>query len=118
MTQTGRKQGPRSGCALAGRTGLWSLRDGTVAGSEDLGRDRRCGMRTTQLDSDLVEASFVGGPAGGTTSFVGLESTGFPPVHMSIPDDDGVTRHLYSALMRDNSSLTVFQYLGPLPSKW
>ncbi len=73
-------------------------------------------MTTTQLDLELVEAYFVGGPADGTTTFIGLESTGFPPVHMSIADADGVTRHLYSALMRDNSSLTVFQYLGPLPS--
>lgn len=75
-------------------------------------------MRTSQLDSDLVEAFFVGGPADGTTSFIDLESTGFPPVHMSIPDDDGLTRHLYSALMRDDASLTVFQYLGPLPSSF
>ena len=60
----------------------------------------------------------MGGPADGTTAFIGLESTGFPPVHMSIPDDDGVTRHLYSALMREHVDLTVFQYLGPLPSRF
>ena len=73
-------------------------------------------MRTTQLDRGFVEAYFVGGPADGTTTSIDLESTGFPPVHVSIPDDDGVTRHLYSALMREHTSLTVFQYLGPLPS--
>ena len=75
-------------------------------------------MTTTRLDLELVEAHFVGGPADGTTTYIGLESTGFPPVHMSIPDDDGVTRHLYSALMRDHATLTVFQYLGPLSSKF
>jgi hypothetical protein len=75
-------------------------------------------MTTTQLDPELVEAYFVGGPADDTTTFIGLESTGFPPVHLSIPDDDGVTRHVYSALMRGNATLTVFQYLGPLASKF
>ncbi len=75
-------------------------------------------MRTTQLDLELVEAYFVGGPADDTTTFIPLESTGFPPAHMSIPDDDGTTRHLYSALLREHMDLTVFQYLGPLPLRF
>ena len=75
-------------------------------------------MSPTQLDSELVEAYFVGGPADGTTTYTTLESTGFPPAHMSIPDDDGVTRPLYSALMSEHVDLTVFQYLGPLPARF
>jgi hypothetical protein len=76
-------------------------------------------MTTTQsLDLDFVEAYFVDGPAGGTTKLISLESTGFPPAHMSIPDEDGVTRHMYSALMRDHAVPTIFRYLGPLPSRF
>jgi hypothetical protein len=74
-------------------------------------------MTTTQLlDLNLVEAYFVGGPADGTTALIHLEQTGFPPPHISIPDDDGVTRHLYSGLIRGQAPMTVFRYLGPLPS--
>ncbi len=74
-------------------------------------------MNTTQLrDTPLTEAFFVGGPVGGTTALVNFESTGFPPAHVSIPDEDGVTRHLYSALIREPAPLAVFCYLGPLPS--
>lgn len=73
-------------------------------------------MTTTQaLDLDLVEAYFVGGPADGKTALIGLEPTGFPPAHVSLPDDDGLTRHVYSGLIRGRSPLTVFRYLGPLP---
>ena len=68
------------------------------------------------LDLDLVEAYFLDGPAAGTTSLIGLEPTGFPPVHVSIPDKDGVTRHLYGGLGLATSSLTSFRYLGPLPA--
>jgi hypothetical protein len=72
---------------------------------------------TTQfLDRGLVEAYFVGGPADGTTAFIDVEETGFPPAHISIPDDDGVTRHLYSGLIRGHAPMTVFRYLGPLPA--
>jgi hypothetical protein len=74
-------------------------------------------MTTTQArDVALVEAFFVGGPADGTTASIHLESTGFPPAHMSIPDPDGVTRHLYSALLGAEASPSVFCYLGPLSS--
>jgi hypothetical protein len=74
-------------------------------------------MTTTQVrDIALVEAFFVGGPVDGTTASIDLESTGFPPAHVSIPDADGVTRHLYSALIGGEASLTLFCYLGPLSS--
>jgi hypothetical protein len=78
-------------------------------------------MTTTQLFGievveTSVEASFVGGPADGTTASIHLEQTGFPPVHVSIPDSDGVTRHLYSGLGWGRGSLAVFHYLGPLSS--
>lgn len=76
-------------------------------------------MTTTQsLDLDLVEAYFVGGPADGTTALIDLEPTGFPPAHLSIPDPDGFTCHLYSGLIRGHATLTVFRYLGPLPAEY
>ena len=71
---------------------------------------------TSLLGLGVVEASFVGGPAHGTTCIIRVEPNGFPPIHVSIPDDDGITCHLYSGLSRDRTSLTVFHYLGPLPS--
>jgi hypothetical protein len=75
------------------------------------------GMTTTQvLDLELVEAYFVGGPADGTTTLIHVETTGFPPVHVSVPDPDGVTRHMYGGLGLGRSALPVFRYLGPLPS--
>lgn len=73
-------------------------------------------MTPTQLDLELVEAYFVGGPADGTTTVIHVEPTGFPPVHVSIPDNDGVTRHMYGGLGLGWSALTVFRYLGPLPA--
>jgi hypothetical protein len=73
-------------------------------------------MTTTQLDRELVEAYFVGGPADGTATLIAVEPTGFPPVHVSIPDPDGVTRHMYGGLGLARASLTVFRYLGPLPA--
>jgi hypothetical protein len=71
---------------------------------------------TTSQSFGVVEASFVGGPADGTTAMIDFDPTGFPPVHVLLPDDDGVTRHLYSGLGCGRASLTVFRYLGPLSS--
>jgi hypothetical protein len=73
-------------------------------------------MTTTQLDVELVEAHFVGGPVDGTTTLIPFEPTGFPPVHVSIPDKDGVTRHMYGGLGLGSSTQTLFRYLGPLPA--
>ena len=73
-------------------------------------------MTTTQLDLELVEAYFLGGPAHGKGTLIAVEPTGFPPVHVSIPDKDGVTRHMYGGLGLALTSLTVFRYLGPLPA--
>jgi hypothetical protein len=74
-------------------------------------------MTTTQVgDVALPEAFFVGGPLGGTTGLIGVESTGFLPAHISVPDADGVTCHLYSAPLGGETLLTLFRYLGPLPS--
>jgi hypothetical protein len=64
------------------------------------------------LDFGAIEAHFVGGPADGTTAITYADSTGFPPSHVSIQDDDGATRHLYGV----DTSWTVFRYLGPLAS--
>lgn len=65
------------------------------------------------LDGAVIEAHFVGGPADGTTALTDIDSTGFAPSHVSIPDvDDGATRHLYGI----ETTWTVFTYLGPLPS--
>jgi hypothetical protein len=74
-------------------------------------------MTTTQArDVARIEAFFVGGPLSGTTTLINLESTGFPPAHISVPDADGVTRHLYSALLGGEASPILFRYLGPLSS--
>jgi len=73
-------------------------------------------MTPTQLlGVGLIEAHFVGGPADGTTARLHLESTGFPPVHVTILDDDGAIRHLYSGPIRESESPILFTYLGPLP---
>jgi hypothetical protein len=68
------------------------------------------------LDHELVDAYFVGGPSDGTRAVIHVESTGFPPVHVSIPDKDGVTRHVYGGLSLRYSALILFRYLGPLPA--
>jgi hypothetical protein len=74
-------------------------------------------MTRTQVgDVAFPEAFFVGGPLGGTTGLIGLDSTGFPPAHISVPDPDGVTCHLYSALLGGKTLLTLFRYRGPLSS--
>jgi hypothetical protein len=82
-----------------------------------LARADRQGMTPTPfLELELVEAYFVGGPSDGTTTLIHVETTGFPPVHVSIPDKDGVTLHMYGGLGLGWSALPVFRYLGPLPA--
>jgi len=74
-------------------------------------------MTMTEVrDVALIEAFFVGGPLARTSALIALESTGFPPAHMSVPDPDGVTKHLYGALLGEESCVTLLRYLGPLSS--
>lgn len=55
-------------------------------------------------------ARFVSGPADGLLRMVALDETGRPFSHMYLPDDDGVTRHLYGAVL----GALEYQYLGSL----
>jgi hypothetical protein len=73
-------------------------------------------MTEIQLDLEFVEVQFVGGPSNGTTTVLHVETTGFPPIHVSIPDKDGVTRHMYGGVGLGSSGRPVFRYLGPLPA--
>jgi hypothetical protein len=73
-------------------------------------------MTQFQLDLELVEVYFVGGPSDGTTTLLHVETTGFTPIHVSIPDKDGVTRHMYGGVGLRSSARPVFRYLGPLPA--
>lgn len=56
-------------------------------------------------------ALFVGGPADGLMRMVAVDEFGLPIPHIYVPDADGVTRHMYGAVLGADAE---FQYLGPL----
>ena len=56
-------------------------------------------------------ALFVGGPADGLLRVITLDQIGLPITHVYVPDPDGVTRHMYGAVLGSDAE---YQYLGPL----
>jgi len=56
-------------------------------------------------------ALFVGGPADGLLRMITLDDIGLPISHVYVPDPDGITRHMYGAVLGADAE---YQYLGPL----
>jgi len=69
--------------------------------------------RATSLVGPL-SALFVDGPAGGLTMPLEVESTGFPPVHLSLPGSGSATKHVYIAVGADEGPLIRYRYRGPV----
>jgi hypothetical protein len=61
-----------------------------------------------------LTAMFVDGPAHGATMPLEVESTGFPPVHLSLPGPASGIEHVYVADARDPGPLIRYRYRGPI----
>ena len=68
-------------------------------------------MGTTLRNRCETLALFVGGPADALLRMVAVDETGMPISHVYVPDEDGVTRHMYGVALGTDA---VFEYLGPL----
>jgi hypothetical protein len=77
----------------------------------------------TPLDLHLASvlgsltAMFVDGPARDATMPLELESTGFPPVHLTLPGSEAGIEHVYVADARDPGPLIRYRYRGPITSR-
>jgi len=61
-----------------------------------------------------LTALLVGGPGNGVTMPLELESTGFPPVHLSVPGLLGAVKHVYVAVATEPGPLIRYRYRGPI----